>query len=872
MKIANNIKNRFCYSTLIAFLLLFISSKNNVFADEPDSAYVFAYEVNNGLAFAWSIDQKNWHSIGKEHHFLRSDYGRWGTQKKMQDPFLLHADGEWHCVWSVNHEDGTFAHASSKDLAIWQGQSYPLVMENGNCLSPSVAYNNGTKEYTIIWLSGEHKQAYCTTTKDFKAYTPTTKLTLTSLYKDQRQTATILNQEQTGTVQKVAWSLIENLINTQKLISYNNLLWSESAKTDYERFTDLKPVDVILSVDPGNSKAISDKLIGVFFEDINYAADGGLYAELIQNRDFEYDSEDKEGRDKNWNGYFAWKLNGNTGTFIIDTVSPIHRNNKHYAVLQIDKVGAGLVNEGFDGIAIKAGEKYDFSIFARTPESKEGKLTVRLIGRNGEVYGEAFTKLLSFAWKKQTVVITAKQTVSAARLEIIPQMTGKVQLDMISLFPKKTFMNRKNGLRADLAQVIADMKPKFVRFPGGCVAHGDGIENMYRWENTVGPLEVRKPQRNLWGYHQTAGLGYFEYFQFCEDIGAVPLPIVPAGVPCQNSANHGHPLGGQQGGIPMDKMDEYIQDVLNLIEWANGNVKTKWGKIRAEAGHPKPFNLKYLGVGNEDLISNVFEERFTMIYNAVKDKYPEIEVVGTVGAFKKGGTDYIEGWKIANKLGVPFIDEHYYEPPGWFIHNQDYYDSYDRSKSKVYLGEYAAHLPGRPNNIETALAEALHLLNIERNGDIVAMTSYAPLLAKEGHTQWSPDLIYFNNTEIKPTVGYYVQQAFGQNSGNKYISGRVTLSNLDESVRKRIAHSIVKDETTGDYIIKMVNILPVSVNAKIDLKPFITTSTNARITVLTGKPEDKEAKPQQSVIKIDKDFSYEMSAYSFFVLRFKPNL
>jgi alpha-L-arabinofuranosidase len=251
-------------------------------------------------------------------------------------------------------------------------------------------------------------------------------------------------------------------------------------------------------------------------------------------------------------------LNGNAATFSIDSVSPVHPNNAHYAVLKTTDVGSGLVNEGYDGIAVKAGEKYNFSVFASNPDKKSKKLLVRLVGKNGENYGETTVAANTSGWKKLEAVLIARQTATDAQLEIVPQTAGTIALDMISLFPQNTFMGHANGLRPDLAQTIADIHPRFMRFPGGCVAHGDGLGNIYRWKNTVGPLESRKPQRNLWGYHQTAGLGYFEYFQFCEDIGAQPLPVIAAGVPCQNSATGG---AGQQGGIPMCDMDNYVQDV-----------------------------------------------------------------------------------------------------------------------------------------------------------------------------------------------------------------------------------------------------------------------------------------------------------------------
>jgi alpha-L-arabinofuranosidase len=784
----------------VAFLMLL----QPVFANEPDSAYIFAYEVNNGLSFAWSIDREDWHPIGTEHKFLSCDYGRWDSEKKMHTPFLsLDSDGLWHCIWSVNDRDGVLAHTASKDLIAWQSQAYKIA--------------------------------------------PVT-------YLDQLQTAVILNQPRKGTAHKVAWTTINNLINEHKRVAYDNLLWSETAKGDPERFASLKPVEATIAVDNTKRKKISDKLVGVFFEDINYSADGGLYAELIQNRDFEYTPDDN----KNWNAKTAWTTEGT-----IETVNPIHPNNPHYIVLKADDK---LINEGFDGIPVKAGEKYDFSIFVK---GKKGKLLIQLIDNQNNELGKTELTINSNNWKKYESVLTANKTTSNARLKIsqLSIVNCQLSIDLVSLFPQKTFKNRKNGLRADLAQIIADIQPKFVRFPGGCVAHGDGIENIYRWENTIGALEARVPQRNLWGYHQTAGLGYFEYFRFCEDIGAEPLPVVAAGVPCQNSAHHGHPMGGQQGGIPMEEMGAYIQSVLDLIEWANGDAKTTWGKKRAEAGHPKPFNLKYLGVGNEDLISDVFEERFTMIYNAIKEKYPEIIVVGTAGPFHKGSTDYTAGWNLANKLDVPMVDEHYYESPGWFIHNQDYYDSYNRATAKVYLGEYAAHLPGRPSNMETALAEALHLTALERNGDVVAMASYAPLLAKEGHTQWNPDLIYFNNTEIKPTVGYFVQKLYGENAGDEYLPSNIQLNNNQEAVRKRIACSVVRDSKTGDVIIKLVNLLPVDVKTKLDIQSLNIFGNELIKTVLKGTPNDKNARPVQTMVSLSDISEIEIPAYSFTVLR-----
>jgi alpha-L-arabinofuranosidase len=311
-------------------------------------------------------------------------------------------------------------------------------------------------------------------------------------------------------------------------------------------------------------------------------------------------------------------------------------------------------------------------------------------------------------------------------------------------------------------------------------------------------------------------------------------------------------------------MENYVKDILDLIEWANGDIKTEWGKKRAEAGHPKPFNLKYIGIGNEDLITDVFEERYTMIINAIRAKHPEITIIGTVGPFFEG-TDYVEGWEIASKLKLPMVDEHYYQSPGWFINNQDFYDKYDRSKSKVYLGEYASW----GNTLYNALSEALYLTALERNGDVVSMTSYAPMLAKENHTQWRTDLIYFNNTEIKPSVNYYVQQLYGQNSGDNYITSNVKLSEIKDEAVKRVAVSVVHDSKTNDLIIKMVNLLPVIVNSELNFEGLNAIGSSAIQTVLSGKPTDKILKPITSNITINDKFTYSMPAYSFTVIRIK---
>lgn len=795
-----------------------------------DSVYLFSYATeknsnHNGLHFAWSTDKKNWQGMGSEFSYLRSDYGRWGSEKKMFAPYLVQApDGMWHCIWSLNGGDKNFAHAASHDLVDWGRQSYEL------------------------------------TTKDFNNYTAPAKVSAEQ-YQNANTVITLPEGSATGQIHHVPWSVADKLIKTYEAEQYRSALYNESAKSDSQRFANLKPLTASITIHPAKSKPISDKLMGIFFEDINYAADGGLYAELIQNRDFEYTPADKSYRDKNWTATHSWSVKGEQLSFTIDSASPIHQNNPHYAVLEVTKPGASLVNTGFDGIAVKKDERYDVSLFAKKLQGSGGKMLVRLVNKRGELLAQATLVATSANWTKIKSVLTASADATDASLEIEPSFAGKLALDMVSLFPQKTFKGRNNGLRDDLAKVVADLQPRFVRFPGGCVAHGDGLANIYRWKNTIGALETRKPQRNIWNYHQSVGLGYYEYFQFCEDVGAEPLPVIAAGVPCQNSGTGG---AGQQGGIPMNEMDEYVQDILDLIEWANGDVNTKWGKIRAAAGHPKPFNLKYIGIGNEDLITDIFEERFTMIFKAITKKHPEITVIGTVGPFYKGA-DYEEGWELAGKLNMPMVDEHYYETPGWFIHNQDFYDRYDRKASKVYLGEYAS----RGNTMYNALSEALYLTALERNGDVVHMTSYAPLLAKEGRTQWDPDLIYFNNTEVKPTVNYEVQKLFGNHAGTEYIPGTLTVSDKQDAVKKRLAFSVVRDVKSSDIIVKLVNVLPVAVNTSIDVSGLSIANSQAVKITLQGSPAEKNVKPVQSEFAVAEKFTSELPPYSVTVIRIK---
>ena len=449
---------------------------------------------------------------------------------------------------------------------------------------------------------------------------------------------------------------------------------------------------------------------------------------------------------------------------------------------------------------------------------------------------------------------------------MLVQNPGTVDVDMMSLMPADTY--KGHGLRKDLAEALEALHPKFMRFPGGCVVHGggDGFWNTYRWKTTVGPKEQRRPLKNTWGYHQSMGLGYYEYFQFCEDLGMEPLPILPCGVSCQGTNGGWFMKDQAQEWVPMEAMDEWVDDALDLIEWANGDATTKWGRVRAEAGHPKPFGLKYLGIGNEERISPEFCERFKYMYNKIKSAHPEIIIVGTAGPGSHAGNpDYENGWKLAEELGLPILDEHYYEQRDYFLSSRQY-DNYPRDrKTKVYLGEYAA----KDKKLIDALAEALYLIHVERNGDVVDMTSYAPLFARKDATNWNPDLIYFDNERPYLTCSYYVQQLFGLSAGNYFYGDCVAIdgkTNLQEQ-------SVVLNTKTRQLFVKVCNASADTKQARIDLSRFKGMKSVATKTTISGQAEDENnyeqqpIEPKKETIKMKKKMTLDMAPYSLVMLQ-----
>ena len=783
--------------------------------------FFYSPNPNGGLRMA-VLENDTWDDLGR---LCSSDYGTWGAEKKMYHPSLCRAnDGSWRLVFQLNDIAPLFGASYSRDLVTWRPQDYPRV-NSQKCKNPVVVAEGDAFKVYYQTANGDTRRI--SADADFRHFIgdEAVKADVRLWHRD---TVSIKGEQQTGQIFTMTDAEVQRVRDDFRLQGEKWAPTNERMHDDAQKLSIPSVINTTLTVSPNQEKPISDKLIGIFFEDISYAADGGLYAELIQNRDFEYTSKDHRG----WNASTAWHSNK---PIEISSEHPLHPNNPHYAIMAMDT----LWNEGWDGIVVEKGKKYDFSMFVFAGGQKQDFL-IQLVGQKGQVLAQSKLKTRASDWQQFSTVLKAKASDEKGRLVIIPQKVARVGIDMVSLFPQETFMGRKNGLRKDLAQVIADLHPKFVRFPGGCMSHGQGLENIYHWNHTVGPLQSRKPDFNIWNYHQTRGLGFFEYFQFCEDIGAEPLPVLAAGVPCQNSANNAEGIGGQQGGIPMADMPAYVEEICNLIEWANGDPATnEWAKMRADAGHPKPFNLKYLGLGNEDIISTVFEERYEMICKAVRERYPAIKICGTVGPFHSPSADYTEGWDFTKKHPdlQYMVDEHYYESTGWFMHNRDYYDSYDRTAAKVYLGEWAASTHVKRPNVETALAEALYLTDIERNGDVVEMTSYAPMLSKDGHSNWNPDMIYFSNTHIRTTPAYEIQRLFSVYGGDRYIKSQ--FSNLDSQLAHRIGASVVRDSKTGKRYLKLVNALPSTLKIHVE---GINLPATVKCQQFTGAIDDQKAK------------------------------
>ena len=800
----------------VILLALFASSLSATAQSSPDSVFIRPHYKNGSspLKLDYSVDGKHWNLI--DYTLFSSDYGPWGSEKKLHYVVLRYDGKRYSAEFIPSPKNPQVGITESEDLVLWKPQDYPRLSDS--------AFAAKSRELAAAAKSCVLKVPY--------------------------RDVLLLRQR--------AQAAAANAKNEQENIIQSGAALNKSAQS----------FRTSIQADFSDQKDISPLLFGAFFEDISYAADGGLYAELVQNRDFEYTTDDHNG----WNSQTAWSFEGD-GSWQVSTQAPLHKNNPHYISLTTNSVGTRLINHGWNGICVKEKARYDLSAFIKG----SGRVRVSLIA-DGKPLAST-TLSAGKEWKQSKAVLTPSASADKAQLVIEPLQTGSLDIDFVSLFPQDTYKGRKNGLRKDLAQLIADLRPRFVRFPGGCASHGQGIDNIYHWQASIGELWERRPDMNLWHYHQSRGLGFYEYFLFCEDMGAEPLPVLAAGVPCQNSWRGGN---GQQGGIPFERdlkgkpspytyngkpltMESYLQELLDLIEWANGDASTKWGRVRAEAGHPKPFNLKYLGIGNEERISPEFTERFKYMYDKVTKAHPEIVIVGTAGpGSHPGNPDYENGWKLADELGMPIMDEHYYEPRDYFLKSRQY-DKYPRDrKTKVYLGEYAA----KDKKLIDALAEGLYLLHVERNGDVVVMTSYAPLFARKNATNWNPDLIYFDNEHPILTCSYYVQQMFGQSSGNYYYGDCVKIkdaNNLQEQ-------SVVLNTKTRQLFVKICNADSQKKYAEVDLSRFKVGKTAVK-TTLAGKPdaennyEAQPIAPKTETVAVKSKMTVDVDPYSFIMLQ-----
>lgn len=628
---------------------------------------------------------------------------------------------------------------------------------------------------------------------------------------------------------------------------------------------------------PAGGKRISNELIGIFFEDISYAADGGLNAQLVQNASFEYSLSEQDG----WGPGTMWSVahpGHAIGQLEIRQQNPLHPDNPTYMHIQVERLrhysdydgrlGYGLQNAGWEGMNVKEGEEYDFSAFLRNSDASPKSIEVVLLDPSKPTQPLALSKLecRSSSWERLECSLVPESSCSNALLQVLVQSEGGIDIDNVSLIPRDTYHG--HGLRRDLAEALEALNPKFMRFPGGCVVHGgpDGFAATYRWKSTVGPKEQRKCIKNPWGYHQSMELGYFEYFQLCEDMGMEPVPILPCGLSCQGAGGAwGLPEQAQEA-VPMSEMEGWVEDALDLIEWANGAADSEWGSVRAAAGHPEPFNLKYLGIGNEEKITPEFEERFRYMYERISAAHPEIVIIGTAGpGSHQGNPDYDNAWSFANELGLPVIDEHYYEPREYF-QNSRQYDSYPRNrKTKVYLGEYAS----KDKKLVDALSEALYLLHVERNADIVIMTSYAPLFCRKGTHNWDPNLIYFDNERVIPSCSYYVQQLFGNSSGDYYYGDCVEIKDKTRLQEQ----SVVLNTSTRELFVKICNASSEAKECTVDLRRFKGLASTAELTVLSGDPmaennfEQQPIAPKKEKLSIQKKMSLTAGANSLIMIR-----
>lgn len=609
---------------------------------------------------------------------------------------------------------------------------------------------------------------------------------------------------------------------------------------------------------------IQPTMYGIFFEDINFGADGGLYAEMVENRSFEFPDK-----------LMGWETFGNV---TVSDVKPAFTRNPHYVTLANaghDQKFTGLENKGFFGMGLKQGMKYNFSVYARLNnlQGKEAKFRVELVGSDDVPIARDTITVTNNKWQKYTGTLTSTKTDAKGLMRIFLMSGESVDLDHVSLFPEDAW----NGLRADLVKDLEDLKPGIFRFPGGCIVEGTDLETRYQWKNSVGDVENRPLNENRWNYtfphrlypnyYQTYGLGFYEFFLLSEKIGAEPLPVLSVGLACQYQNKD----DDKNAHVAVDDLQQYIDDALDLIEFANGATTTKWGKLRADMGHPAPFNLKQIGIGNEQW-GPMYPERLQKFIEQIRAKYPKMKICGSSGP-SADGKDFDYGWQEMKKLNVDLVDEHYYKSPEWFRTNAGRYDGYDRKGPKVFAGEYAAHAKHDPNSWEAALSEAAFMTGLERNADVVYQATYAPLFAHVEGWQWRPDLIWFDNLSTVRSANYYVQQLYGVNKGTNVLS----LTENGKAVKGEdgLYASACFDKPTKSYIVKVANTsekeqeITITFNGVKTLKAGKVTVLNAALSA-ENKIDNKNAVvPVTSDVQADGNkLTIKLKANSFAVYRF----
>lgn len=581
--------------------------------------------------------------------------------------------------------------------------------------------------------------------------------------------------------------------------------------------------------------AVQPTMYGIFFEDINYAADGGLYGELVKNRSFEFPD-----------ALMGWKA---FGKFEVKNDGPFERC-PHYVVLNYsghNDTATGLQNEGYFGIGIEKDEEYRFSVWAKTV-SGDANVEVSLVDESTmeehQEFATAELKVSGNEWKKYELILKSPKTVQKANLRLLLKGKNGVALEHVSLFPKHTFKDRENGMRRDLAQALYDLHPGVFRFPGGCIVEGSSLDQRYQWKNSIGPVENRPLNGNRWlstfnyrlfpDYYQSYGLGFYEYFLLSEDIGAEPLPVLNVGMACQFQ-NQNDPSAH----VAVKDLQPYIQDCLDLIEFANGDVNTTWGKKRAEMGHPAPFNLKFLAVGNEQW-DDLYYERLRPFVKAIKAKYPNIKLIGTSGPDSEGEM-FEKGWKAMKELKADLVDEHFYRDEHWFLSHGLRYEGYDRKGPKVFAGEYACHGKGKKwNHFETSLYEAAFMTDLERNADVVDMATYAPLFAHVDGWQWRPDMIWYDNTRMFKSVSYYVQQMYACNKGTNVLPLTMNGKSVaGQEGQDGLFASAVVDKKKGEIIVKVANTSDKAQDVTLNLNG-LKGSRSATATTLQSDNMDAE--------------------------------